>query len=99
MAGYRYEFEAELYRWASRRDLWVFAKLPLDVSEEIRLQPHPPAGFDSVKVSVTLGASRWATSIFPESDGRYVVAIKKSVRDREGVELGDTVRLGVETLL
>ncbi|GIT81924.1 hypothetical protein LLS1_35930 [Leifsonia sp. LS1] len=100
MAGVRYEFETELFRWEARRDLWVFARLPDDVSEEIRLQPHPPAGFGSVKVMVTLGGSRWSTSVFPESaDGAYIVAIKGAVRQAEGVSVGDTVRLGVETLL
>lgn len=100
MAGVRYEFETELFRWEARRDLWVFARLPEDVSEEIRLQPHPPAGFGSVKVMVTLGGSRWSTSVFPESaDGAYVVAIKGDVRRREGVGLGDRVTLGVETML
>lgn len=100
MAGVRYEFETELFRWEARRDLWVFARLPDDVSEEIRLQPHPPAGFGSVKVMVTLGGSRWSTSVFPESaEGAYIVSIKGSVRRAEGVGLGDRVRLGVETLL
>lgn len=100
MAGIRYEFEAELWRWEARKDLWVFARLPQDVSEEIHDQPHPPAGFGSVKVMVTLGGSRWATSVFPESaDGAYMVAIKGSVRKKEGVELGDVVRIGVETLI
>ncbi|AGW42069.1 hypothetical protein O159_20870 [Leifsonia xyli subsp. cynodontis DSM 46306] len=99
MAGVRYEFQAELFRWAARRDLWVFARLPEEVSEEIRLQPHPPAGFGSVRVEVTLGGSRWSTSVFPESaEGAYVVAIKGTVRRREGVGVGDTVRLGVETV-
>ena len=63
MAGVRYEFETELFRWEARRDLWVFARLPDDISEEIRLQPHPPAGWGSVKVMVTLGGSRWSTSV------------------------------------
>ncbi|WP_158863112.1 DUF1905 domain-containing protein [Leifsonia sp. AG29] len=100
MAGIRYEFEAELFRWGARRELWVFAELPADVSEEIRLQPHPPAGFDSVKVTVTLGSSRWSTSVFPGgAGGAYVVPVKASVRRKEGVELGDTVRIGIETLL
>lgn len=100
MAGARYEFETELFRWAARREVWVFARLPDDVSEEIHDQPHPPAGFGSVKVMVTLGGSRWSTSIFPESaDGPFVLPIKGSVRRAEGVELGDRVRIGVETLL
>ncbi len=97
MAGIRYEFESTLFRWAARRELWVFARVPLEVSEEIRDAPHPPAGFDSVKVTATLGSSRWPTSIFPEADGCYVVAIKRAIREREGVDLGDTVRMAIET--
>jgi hypothetical protein len=49
---------------------------------------------------VTLGGSRWSTSVFPESaEGAYVLAIKGDVRRREGVGLGDRVTLGVETML
>ena len=99
MAGIRYEFETTLFPWEARRELWVFARLPLDVSEEIHDAPHPPAGFNSVKVEVTLGSSRWATSIFPEGDGTYVLAIKKAIRAREGVDVGDTVRMAVETVV
>lgn len=99
MAGIRYEFESVLFPWEARRELWVFAQLPADVSAEIQDAPHPPAGFNSVKVTASLGSSRWSTSIFPQSDGCYVLAVKKSVRDREGVGLGDTVRIGVETML
>ncbi len=100
MAGTRYEFHAVLYRWAARTDRWVFARLPLDISDDIRDAPHPPAGFGSVKVEVTLGSSRWSTSVFPEaSDGAYVVAIKGAIRRRENVDVGDRVRLAVETLI
>ncbi|MGN6198091.1 DUF1905 domain-containing protein [Humibacter sp.] len=97
MAGIRYEFESTLFPWEARRELWVFARLPLEVSEEIHDAPHPPAGFNSVKVEATLGSSRWSTSIFPEGDGSYVLAIKKAIRTREGVDIGDTVRMAVET--
>jgi hypothetical protein len=100
MAGTRYEFEAELWRWAARTDSWVFASLPLDVSDEIADSPLPPAGFGSVKVEVTLGGSRWSTSIFPDSGRKtFVLPVKAAVRRREGVEVGDTVRLAVETLI
>ncbi|MGA0568488.1 DUF1905 domain-containing protein [Rathayibacter sp. KR2-224] len=99
MAGIRYEFETTLFPWDARRELWVFARLPLDISEEIHDAPHPPAGFNSVKVEATLGSSRWSTSIFPESDGTFVLAIKKAIRMREGVDVGDTVRMAVETMV
>lgn len=96
MDAVRYEFEARLFEWEARVEKWVFARLPGDVSAEIADQPHPPAGFDSVKVTATLGSSRWRTSIFPQPDGCYVLPVKRAVRDREGVDTGDIVRVGVE---
>ncbi len=90
--GTRYAFEAELWRWASRTDEWVFARLPLEASDEIAEVP---------RLRVTLGGSRWTTSIFPEprgTDGAYVLPVKRSVRTAEGVGLGDVVRLAVEVL-
>jgi len=99
MAGIRYEFECTLFRWAARRELWVFARVPAEISEEIHDMPLPRGGFDSVKITASLGSSRWQTSIFPESDGTYVLAVKAEIRRREGVELGDTVRVGVEPVV
>ncbi len=65
--GARYEFDAELWRWESRTDEWVFVRLPLDASDEIADVPRLRAGFGAVKVRVTLGGSRWTTSVFPEA--------------------------------
>ena len=100
MTGTRYEFETELWRWEARTDSWVFAALPEDVSDEIAELPLPPAGFGSVKVEVTLGAQRWSTSVFPDAQRKtFVVPIKAAVRRAEGVDVGDRVTIGVETLL
>lgn len=100
VAGTRFEFEAELWRWEARTDSWVFAALPEDVSDEIAELPLPPAGFGSVKVEVTLGAQRWSTSVFPDAQRKtFVVPIKAAVRRAEGVDVGDRVRIGVETLV
>jgi hypothetical protein len=98
----RYEFTAELWRWQARTDEWVFVSLPQDASDEIAAVPRPRAGFGAVKVTATIGSSRWTTSIFPEpgADGegpRYVLPLKKAVRTREHLELGDEVRVAVET--
>jgi Domain of unknown function (DUF1905) len=95
----RYEFDSELFEWDARREKWVFAALPDDVSADIRDVPRPRKGFDSVRVVVTLGASRWTTSVFPQgAEGPYVVPIRRAVRDAEGVDTGDRVRLGIETI-
>jgi hypothetical protein len=55
MIGDSYTFQAELWRWESRADEWVFAALPEDVSMEIGDQPRPPSGFGSVRVKVRIG--------------------------------------------
>jgi len=96
-----FEFSAQLWIWEAREEAgWTFVSVPIRESEEIRelSATRPPAGFGSVRVSVTLGGSVWQTSVFPGADGRYALPIKKAVRRAEGIEAGDvvTVRLRVE---
>ncbi|WP_065570839.1 DUF1905 domain-containing protein [Microbacterium oleivorans] len=82
-----------LFRWESRRDDWYFVALPEEVSADIREVPRPGRGFGSVPVEATVGTSRWRTSIFPDAGrGVYVLPLKRSVREREGISDGDTVR-------
>jgi hypothetical protein len=99
MAGTRYEFTAELWRWAARTDEWVFVRLPADVSADIAAVPRLRAGFGAVKVAATVGDSRWLTSIFPErTGGPYVLPVKRAVRTAEDLDVGDVTRVGVEPL-
>lgn len=99
MTGSRYEFSARLWRWSARTQEWVFVRLPDDVSADIADVPRPRAGFGAVKVAVTIGGSRWRTSIFPErTGGPYVLPVKKAVRVAEGLEVGDVTRVGIETI-
>ena len=99
MTGETYEFESTLWAWEARKELWVFATLPDDASDEIADQPRPPSGFGAVKVRVRLGESTWETSIFPGVAGdAYVLPIKKAVRTKAGVTVGDTVAIGLELI-
>jgi len=92
-----WEFESELWAWTARKELWVFATVPADVSDEIADRPRPPSGFGAVRVRVRLGAQEWETSVFPGVDrGAYVLPIKKAVRTRADAGVGDTVTLGLE---
>ena len=90
-------FSADLWNMESM-NAWVFVTLPLDLSESIREVPRPPApGFGSLRVIARIGDTEWRTSIFPESrTGCYVLPVKKAVRTAVGVDLGDTVTVGVE---
>ena len=94
-----YLFDADLWLWDARQgDSWTFLSLPPEASAEIReVAGALPRGFGSVRVTVTLGATVWKTSIFPDAKtGVYVLPLKKAVRKAEGVEAGDTVTVKVE---
>ena len=88
-----FTFDAELYLWKDDGS-WVFVTVPLDVSEEIDDIVPDRKGFGSVKVDVQIGATRWDTSIFPDSkSGCFVLPLKKAVRTAENIDVGDTAEI------
>ena len=92
------EFSAELFEWDARDDAsWVFVALPVDLAEAIVDMALPRRGFGSVKVTVRCGTSEWRTSIFPDSrSGSYVLPIKKAVRARQRLEVGDIATFEID---
>jgi hypothetical protein len=95
-----FTFDAELWMWDARRaDSWTFVSLPAEASAEIResVGARPGRGFGSVRVTVTVGGSTWATSIFPDAaSGSYSLPIKKAIRRTEALEAGDVATVTVE---
>ena len=80
-----------------------FLRIPAEASEQIvahrferRLEMGKRRGFGSVKVTVTLGGSRWDTSLFPNKDGSWFLPIKKPVRVAEDLMEGDEVEVDLE---
>ena len=85
-----FEFTSELTEWDAREDVsMALATVPADISEDIRDMELPRKGFGSVRVRVRCGASEWQTSIFPSNTGEYVLPIKKAVRKKEQIDIGD----------
>ena len=75
-----------------------FLRIPPEAAEAIvgheferRLEMGKRRGFGSVKVTVTLGDSRWQTSLFPNKDGSWFLPVKKPVRLAEEIAEGDEV--------
>jgi hypothetical protein len=92
------EFESEVLRWDARTDSdWFLTAVPAELSADIREIPRPRRGFGSVRVRASVGGSEWSTSIFPSSDGTYVLPLKRAVMRAEALEDGApiTVRLHV----
>lgn len=95
------EFEAALWIWDARRDdSWTFVSLPSDASEDIRERTEGQRrGFGSLRVRVSVGASHWTTSIFPDgARNAYVLPIKRAVRKAEGLDAGDVAKVTVELM-
>jgi hypothetical protein len=93
-----FTFTSVLWRWPAQ-DAWRFVTLPQNVTETIRLTSGPPRGFGSVRVAVTVGATAWRTSVFPDgASGCYVLPMKRAVRRAEDLEDGDLVTVTVHPL-
>lgn len=101
--GERIEAQALLWRWqaATSPAAWHFLTLDGPAADAIRaaaaITDRGQGGFGSVKVSVTIGATRWRTSLFPHREsGGWLLPVKKAVRLAEGLAEGDAVRLVIE---
>lgn len=88
-----------MFRWDARADsAWFFVAVPPELSAQIREIPRPHRGFGSVRVRARIGTSAWATSIFPDAGGTYVLPLKRAVRDAESLVEGGLVTARLEIL-
>lgn len=93
------EFEGEIFGWRAREQEWFFAALPEELSADIREIPRPRRGFGSVRVEARIGTTTWRTSIFPDASmGAYVLPLKRSVREAEGIGEDGVVAVWLEVL-
>lgn len=95
-----YTFIAQLWTWDARKsDSWTFATVPPEHSDDLRERAGPRRGFGSIPVNVTLGASTWHTSIFPDKEsGCFVLPVKAAVRKAEAIAAGDKTEISLEPL-
>jgi hypothetical protein len=88
------EFAGELVYWRGPAP-WYFVVVPED---EARLLHAVAAeityGWGVLPATIRIGATEWATSLFPK-DGGYLVPVKAGVRDAEGLDEGDQVAVTV----
>lgn len=77
---------------------WHFLTIDPQTSVEIRYEAlGRTGGFGSIKVGVTIGATRWYTSLFPhKTSGGFLLPLKADVRRAEGLAEGDTVTVRLE---
>ena len=95
----QFEFTGPVYLWEARTEAWYFTSLPEDISEMIAEIPRPTRGFGAVRVDARIGLTRFRTSIFPDAKkAAYVLPLKRSVRDAEGIADGDEITVELVVL-
>ncbi|CDO35785.1 MULTISPECIES: DUF1905 domain-containing protein [Novosphingobium] len=96
---------AQLWRWtgASGAGTWHFLTIDGEAGDALsgtavmRKLEGTARGFGSLKVKARIGASEFATSVFPsKSDGGWLLPIKAAVRKAEGLAEGDSVEVMLE---
>lgn len=86
-----YEFSSELWRHPGEAG-WCFVTLPEDIADDIDAAVGVRAGFGSIPVVVSVGATSWKTSLFPDSSSdSFVLPMKKAIREAQQLEVGETV--------
>lgn len=93
-----HEIKARLWEWEGKGS-WHFITIESAQGLSIKNDWHwPRKGFGSIPVNVSIGTSRWQTSIFPEKGGSYLLPLKRAVREKEKIKKGDTITLELEVL-
>jgi len=98
MLSKEYSFRSKLWKWNEGKGAWYFMDLPDKESAEIKENyPFAGRGFGSVPVTVTIKDQVWQTSVFPDSkSGKYILPVKKSVREKAGIDEDGVVEFGIK---
>ncbi|MBI5139401.1 DUF1905 domain-containing protein [Candidatus Nomurabacteria bacterium] len=84
-----FKIEAKVWRWPGDGG-WYFVTLPKKLWTDIRKKYQK--GF--VRVVAKVGKTSWDTSLFPHKQSEnYLISVKKSVRQKEDIWEGDTVKI------
>ncbi len=86
-----YKVSGKLWLYPGESANWHFFTIPKKESAEIKEAFRGlTKGWGSLPVEVTIGKTKWKTSIFPDSkSGTFILPMKALVRKSEGLFEGD----------
>lgn len=84
------KFSGLLWFWRGPAP-WYFVTVPAEQSGTLKAASGLVTyGWGMIPVHAQIGATRWKTSLFPQGD-LYVLPVRASVRQAEGLNEGDLV--------
>ena len=88
------EFTGDMWFWKGPAP-WHFVTVPDDQCGEIEaMSAFVTYGWGMIPVTARIGDTEWTTSLWPK-DGAYIVPVKSWVREKEALDVGDTVTLSL----
>ena len=89
-----FKFRAKVWIYPGMKGAWHFASVPKKESVEIKkIFGALAGGWGSLPVDVTIGKTRWKTSIFPDKKSKtYILPLKSGVRKKEKICEGEVAR-------
>jgi uncharacterized protein DUF1905 len=77
---------------------WYFVTVPQEISDDIgTLFEGLSRGWGSFPATITIGATRWQTSIFPDkASATFLLPLKAQIRKKEEIAEGDAVSILLE---
>jgi hypothetical protein len=100
MSGSTFEFDAKIWIYPGPA-AWHFITIPRLQSKTICGLFKPfHRGWNSLRVSVEVGKSRWQTSIFYDrKQGGYLLPIKSAIRTKEKLLAGKKIAVRIAVLI
>lgn len=94
-----FSFDAEVWEHHGQ-GAWHFVSLPEPIADDIEAEyGHRAKGFGSLRVEVSIGATRWRTSIFPDNKrATYLLPVKKAVRSAKDLSAGSVAQVELRLL-
>ncbi len=88
----RLDFEGTIWEWRGPAPFHFVSVPDEECAELLAVSPAVSYGWGMIPATVQIGATVWATALWPK-DGGYVVPLKDKVRRAESLALGDVVTL------
>ncbi len=87
-----FSFSEELWKYSGEKASWYFLTFDRSFSDKVKAVAGKRKGWGQIKIEVTVGMTKWVTSLFPGKEGVLVLPVKASVRKVEKLEKGSKVK-------
>jgi hypothetical protein len=94
-----FDVHGALRVWPERRDLWTYFGMPDEITPRLNeIFERNPRGFRSIPVTARLGSESWRSALFRYRDGTWALPVRKDIRRRSSLKIGDIVHVHVSEL-